>query len=140
METSTPVRPSGRAGTLAPAGTLYLPFGTLPVGAPPACFAMEHLLATGVAYLRMALDAATQPRAATESGLRLQAIVFCLVAAAFTAVYITQPVLPVLQVEFGVNESVASLTISSVILGIALANLPFGVLADRYPIRPLLIG
>ena len=88
----------------------------------------------------MARDAATQPRDATESGLRLQAIVFCLVAAAFTAVYITQPVLPVLQVEFGVNESIASLTISSVILGIALANLPFGVLADRYPIRPLLIG
>ena len=88
----------------------------------------------------MARDAATQPCAATESGVRLQAIVFCLVAAAFTAVYITQPVLPVLQVEFGVNESIASLTISSVILGIALANLPFGVLADRYPIRPLLIG
>jgi len=88
----------------------------------------------------MARDAATQPRAATESGPRLQAIVFCLVAASFTAVYITQPVLPVLQVEFGVNESTASLTVSAVILGIALANLPFGVLADRYPIRPLLIG
>src|SRR5438876_974089 len=47
IETSTPVRPSRRVGTFAPAGTLYFPFGTLPVGAPPACFAMGHLLATG---------------------------------------------------------------------------------------------
>src|SRR6266849_2003152 len=151
IETSTPVRPSRRVGTFAPCGTLYLPFGMLPVGAPPACFAMGHLLATGVSYLRrgniapprevrlsyapapMARDAAaTQPRTASDSGLRLQAIVFGLVAASFTAVYITQPVLPVLQVEFGVSESIASLTISAVILGIALANLPFGVLADRF--------
>jgi YNFM family putative membrane transporter len=82
--------------------------------------------------------AAAQP--ASGSGVRLQAIVFCLVAASFTAVYITQPVLPVLQVEFGISESKASLTVSAVILGIALANLPFGVLADRYPIRPILLG
>ena len=39
IETSTPVLPSLRVGTRAPAGTLYLPFGTLPEGAPPACFA-----------------------------------------------------------------------------------------------------
>ena len=70
----------------------------------------------------------------------MQAMVFCLVAASFTAVYITQPVLPVLRVEFGVNESTASLTVSAVIFGIALANLPFGVLSDRYPIRPILLG
>ena len=43
---------------------------------------------------------------------------------------------PVLQAEFGVSEACASLTISSVVLGIALANLPFGMLADRYAIRP----
>src|SRR5712664_4683526 len=75
-----------------------------------------------------------------SSGLRLQAIVFCLVAASFTAVYITQPVLPVLQVEFGVSEATASLTVSAVILGIALANLPFGVLADRFPLRPIVLA
>src|SRR2546425_12568757 len=85
-------------------------------------------------------DAAGQQQTANGSALRLQTIVFCLVAASFTAVYITQPVLPVLQVEFGVSETTASLTVSAVILGIALANLPFGGLADRYPIRPLLLG
>jgi YNFM family putative membrane transporter len=51
----------------------------------------------------------------------LQTLVFALVAAAFTTVYITQPVLPILQREFGVSASIASLSVSAVILGIALA-------------------
>jgi YNFM family putative membrane transporter len=71
--------------------------------------------------------------------INLQVMVFSLVWAAFTTIYITQPVLPVLQVEFGVNESMASLSISAVVLGIALANLPFGILADRFPIRPIIL-
>ncbi|HVL02203.1 MAG TPA: MFS transporter, partial [Dongiaceae bacterium] len=70
--------------------------------------------------------------------LRLQLVVFALVSAAFTNIYITQPVLPVLQQEFGVSSVVVSFTISAVVLGIAISNLPFGVLADRLPIRPLL--
>jgi YNFM family putative membrane transporter len=74
-----------------------------------------------------------------NSYLGLQAIVFMLVWAAFTTIYITQPVLPVIREEFGVSEFMASLTISAVILGIALANLPFGALADRLPIRPIIL-
>lgn len=70
----------------------------------------------------------------------LQALVFSLVAAAFTTVYITQPVLPILQREFGVSASTASLSVSAVILGIALANLPFGMLADRFPVRRLILA
>jgi MFS transporter, YNFM family, putative membrane transport protein len=69
----------------------------------------------------------------------MQVLVFSLVAAAFTTVYITQPVLPVIQDEFAVDARTASLSISMVILGIALANLPFGILADRYPIKPILL-
>jgi len=69
----------------------------------------------------------------------LQALVFALVAAAFTTVYITQPVLPILQREFGVSASLASLSVSAVILGIALANLPFGMLADRFPVQRLIL-
>ncbi len=64
---------------------------------------------------------------------------FCLVAATFTTMYITQPVLPIVQTEFDVSETVASLTISMVVLGIALANLPFGRLADFLPIRPIIL-
>jgi YNFM family putative membrane transporter len=73
-----------------------------------------------------------------NSEMGLQATVFALVAAAFTTIYITQPVLPVLQAEFGVTEAKSSLTISIVILGISLANLPFGMIADRFPIRPVI--
>jgi MFS transporter, YNFM family, putative membrane transport protein len=76
----------------------------------------------------------------TSSDVTVQILVFSLVAAAFTTVYITQPVLPVIQDEFAVDARTASLSISMVILGIALANLPFGILADRYPIKPLLLS
>jgi YNFM family putative membrane transporter len=72
------------------------------------------------------------------SAFGLQALVFALVSAAFTTIYLLQPVLPILQQEFGVDEKQASLAISAVILGIALSNLPFGRLADRLPIRPII--
>ena len=69
---------------------------------------------------------------------RLQALIFTLVAAAITNLYITQPVLPVIQQEFGVGAATASLTVSVVIFGIALSNLPFGYLSDRYPVHRLI--
>lgn len=75
----------------------------------------------------------------TGSSIGPQTLIFCLVSAAFTTIYITQPVLPVLQIEFAVNETRASLSISAVIFGIALANLPFGMMADRYKVRPIII-
>ena len=75
----------------------------------------------------------------TKSQFSIQLLVFSLVAATFTTVYITQPVLPVIQDEFAVDARTASLSVSMVILGIALANLPFGIIADRYPIKPILL-
>jgi MFS transporter, YNFM family, putative membrane transport protein len=74
-----------------------------------------------------------------QSSLSLQVLVFSMVCAAFTTIYITQPVLPVLREEFAVNESTASFTIAAVVLGMALANLPFGALSDRYDIRPIIL-
>ena len=79
------------------------------------------------------------PNPQIDRPYRLQALVFSLVVAAFSTVYITQPVLPVLKTEFGVSEFQASLSVSAVILGIALANLPFGLLADRAPVRPIIL-
>ena len=70
------------------------------------------------------------------SHFRLQFIVFALVSTSFENIYITQPVLPVLQQEFSSD----TVTVSAVILGIALANLPFGFLADRVSIRPLILA
>jgi MFS transporter, YNFM family, putative membrane transport protein len=68
-----------------------------------------------------------------------QMLVFLLVATGFTAVHITQPVLPVIEEEFSVDARTASLSVSMVIFGIALANLPFGMLADRLPIKPIVL-
>ncbi len=65
--------------------------------------------------------------------------VCALVTAAFTNIYITQPILPVLQTEFGVTTVQVSLTVSFVILGIVLSNLFFGYLSDRVPIQPILM-
>ena len=53
----------------------------------------------------------------------LLALAFALVACAFTTVYITQPVLPILQTEFGVTPAMASLSVSIVILGMAMTTL-----------------
>jgi len=73
------------------------------------------------------------------ANLSLQLLVFFLTMAAFTNIYITQPILPVLQKEFSANEVTTSFTVSAVILGIALANLPFGALADRFSIKPIIL-
>jgi YNFM family putative membrane transporter len=74
-----------------------------------------------------------------RSQLRLQLSVSGLVAASFTNVYITQPILPVLQGEFSADTVLVSFTVSAVILGIAIANLPFGFLADRLSIHPIIL-
>jgi len=78
-----------------------------------------------------------KPRPDSSHGL--QASVFALVSAAFTTIYITQPVLPIIQQSYRVSASQASVTISAVIFGITLANLPFGALADRWSIRPIIL-
>ena len=70
---------------------------------------------------------------------RTRYIVFSLVGAALTSTYVTQPVLPVLEAEFGVAASVASLSVSAVVAGIAVASLPFGMLADRWPVKRLIM-
>ena len=72
------------------------------------------------------------------SDLRLQLTVFALVSAAFTNIYLTQPILPVLQGVFAADMVTVSLTVSAVILGMALANLPFGIVVDRWPIHPII--
>ena len=76
---------------------------------------------------------------ADYSYFRLQFIVFALVSASFTNIYVTQPVLPVLQREFSADMVLVSFSVSAVILGIAISNLPFGFLADRLPIHPIIL-
>lgn len=70
----------------------------------------------------------------------LLALIFVLVTCAFTTIYITQPVLPILRAQFGISPSMASLSVSAVILGMAVTTLPIGILADRYPARRLILA
>ncbi len=75
-----------------------------------------------------------------DDGLpKLQLVVFALVSASFTNIYLTQPILPVLQNEFHVTPVQVSLTVSAVILGIVLSNLFFGFLSDRVSIHPIIL-
>ncbi len=73
-----------------------------------------------------------------EQGI-IHLLVFALVVAAFTNIYIPQPVLPVLSEEFGIDAATASLSVSATVLGIALANLPFGRLGDHLALRGLML-
>ncbi|MEJ5242165.1 MAG: MFS transporter [Desulfomicrobiaceae bacterium] len=68
----------------------------------------------------------------------LQFAIFAQVSACFTTIYLVQPVLPILQAEFGVSLTQASQSVSMVILGVALSTLVFGRLADSLPIKPLI--
>lgn len=77
-------------------------------------------------------------RRSTERSL--QAVVFFLAAAAFSTVYITQPVLPVLVSEFNADAFTVSLTVSAVVLGIALSIIPIGILADRIAVHHILLA
>ena len=70
---------------------------------------------------------------------RLQAVVFALVCVAFVNIYITQPILSVLEDQFHASTLQVSFSVSAVLLGIALANLPFGALADRWPVGRLVL-
>ncbi|QTA92512.1 MFS transporter [Desulfonema magnum] len=75
----------------------------------------------------------------TKSDFHLQFIVFALVSAAFTNIYITQPILPVLQHEFTADMVQVSFSVSAVIFGIAVSILFFGSLSDRLPIHPIIL-
>ncbi|MCG6972713.1 MAG: MFS transporter [Desulfobacterales bacterium] len=75
-----------------------------------------------------------------HASLRLEFTVFALVSASFANIYITQPILPALQKEFSTGLVLVSFTVSAVIFGIAISNLPFGFLADRLPIHPIIFS
>ncbi len=61
-----------------------------------------------------------------ESHRRLEWTVLALVGAAFLNIYLTQPVLRVLETEFHASVLAVSFSVSAVLAGIAFANLPFG--------------
>ena len=57
----------------------------------------------------------------------------------YSNIYVTQPILPLLSREFGVRPATAGLTISVVVLMIALASIPYGSLSDAVGRKPVMV-
>src|SRR5512144_2509358 len=60
--------------------------------------------------------------------------------AAYSDMYVTQPVLPLLSREFGVGAARAGLTVSAVVLAIAAASTFYGPLSDALGRRRVMAG
>lgn len=58
----------------------------------------------------------------------------------FSDMYITQPILPLLSHEFGVAPATAGLSVSAVVLLIALASTSYGPLSDLVGRKPVMVG
>ena len=70
------------------------------------------------------------PMRATSSPGRARWALYLGTVVAYADMYITQPILPDLSREFGVGPARAGLTVSAVVLAIALASILYGPLAD----------
>ena len=56
------------------------------------------------------------------------------------SLYMLVPALPVLATNFGSDISIAQMTVSLYMVGIALSQLIMGPLSDRFGRRPVLLG
>jgi YNFM family putative membrane transporter len=79
------------------------------------------------------------PGARPGSQVALLALFFATVAV-FSDLYVTQPILPLLSREFGVPPPTAALTVSVVVLMIALVSNAYGPLADAYGRKPVMVA
>ena len=59
--------------------------------------------------------------------------------AVYADMYVTQPILPLLSSEFGIAPAEAGLTISVVVLAIALVSSAYGWLSDRVGRKPVMV-
>ncbi len=59
--------------------------------------------------------------------------------AVYADIYITQPILPVLSREFRVRPAAAGLSISIVVLMIAIVSIPYGSLSDAVGRKPVMV-
>src|SRR5581483_10438601 len=65
---------------------------------------------------------------------------YLVTVAVFADMYITQPLLPQLARDFGVDAATAGLTLSAVVLTTALASSAYGPLSDVLGRRPIMVG
>ncbi len=67
-------------------------------------------------------------------------LVYLAAFAAFIAMYLPQPVLPLLAQDFGVSPSSAGLLVSALVLSVAFMSLVVAPLSDRVGRKPVLVG
>jgi YNFM family putative membrane transporter len=72
-------------------------------------------------------------------GRRALLSLFFATVAVFADLYVTQPILPLLSREFGVPAPTAALTLSVVVLMIALVSNAWGPLADAFGRKPVMV-
>jgi YNFM family putative membrane transporter len=77
-------------------------------------------------------------RATARPGLSIAAL-YAATVAVYCDMYITQPILPLISAEFGVTPATAGLTVSAVVLMIALASSSCGPLSDTLGRKPVMV-
>jgi YNFM family putative membrane transporter len=82
---------------------------------------------------RIAIDKPEHPRWALLS-------LYAAATVVFSDMYLTQPILPLISQEFAVAPATAGLTVSAVVLLIALASLAYGPLSDTLGRKPVMVG
>lgn len=60
--------------------------------------------------------------------------------AVYADIYITQPILPLLSHEFRIRPATAGLTVSVVVLMIALVSIPYGSISDAMGRKPVMVA
>jgi YNFM family putative membrane transporter len=90
--------------------------------------------------LRVVPDGDRDPRPAAQPGGSALAALACGAAAMFAVMYSTQAVLPRVAADFEVPSAVAGLTISVVVLGVALGGWLLGPLSDRVGRKRVMVG
>lgn len=66
-------------------------------------------------------------------------VLYCATAAVYADMYIAQPILPLLSRDFGVAPATAGLSLSVVVLAIALASSVYGLMSDAFGRKPVMV-
>jgi YNFM family putative membrane transporter len=86
------------------------------------------------------LSSRLTPGAPTTNPRRERWALYAGTVAAYADMYVTQPLLPDLSREFGVGPARAGLTVSAVVLAIALASVLYGPLSDAVGRRRVMVA
>lgn len=67
-------------------------------------------------------------------------VLYCVTAAVFADMYVAQPILPLLSHDFGIVPATAGLSLSVVVLAIALSSSVYGLLSDAFGRKPVMVA